>query len=54
MCLSNMEGSDIEEWKCDLGTWFNKLNPDTDDSPGVWLTFEEEFKDQFEDSQREP
>jgi hypothetical protein len=25
-----------------------------DNQPGVWLTFEEEFKEQFEDSQREP
>jgi hypothetical protein len=54
MCLSNMEGPDIEEWKRDVGKWFDKLNPDIDDRPGVWLTFEEEFKEQFEDSQREP
>jgi hypothetical protein len=54
MCLSNMEGPDIEEWKRDVGKWFDKLNPDIDDRPGVWLTFEEEFKEQFKDSQREP
>jgi hypothetical protein len=54
MCLSNMEGPDIEEWKRDVRAWFDKLNPDVDDRPRVWLTFEEEFKEQFEDSQREP
>jgi hypothetical protein len=54
MCLSTMEGPDVEEWKRDIGRWFDRLNPDIDDRPGVWLTFEEEFKEQFEDSQREP
>jgi hypothetical protein len=54
MCLSTMEGPDVEEWKRDIGKWFDRLNPDIDDRPGVWLTFEEEFKEQFEDSQREP
>jgi hypothetical protein len=54
MCLSTMEGPDVEEWKRDVGKWFDRLNPDIDDRPGVWLTFEEEFKKQFEDSQREP
>jgi hypothetical protein len=49
-----MEGPDVEEWKRDVGKWFDRLNPDIDDRPGVWLTFEEEFKKQFEDSQREP
>jgi hypothetical protein len=53
MCLTNMEGTEIEEWKRDMGTWFDLLNPDTDDRVGVWTTFEEEFKKQFEDSQRE-
>ena len=53
MCLTNMEGTEIEEWKRDMGSWFDLLNPDTDDRVGVWTTFEEEFKKQFEDSQRE-
>jgi Retrotransposon gag protein/Zinc knuckle len=54
MCLSNMEGPEIEEWKRDVGKWFDTLNPDTDDRQGVWSTFEDEFKDRFEDSQKEP
>src|ERR1700730_4787572 len=53
MCLSNMEGPEVEEWERDLGVWFNSLNPNTDDCPGVWQTFEQEFQEQFEDSQWE-
>ena len=53
MCLTNMEGPKIEEWKRDMGSWFDLLDPNTDDRVGVWTTFEEEFKKQFEDSQRE-
>src|SRR3984893_18062207 len=53
MCLSNMEGPEVEEWKRDLGVWFDSLNPNTDDRPGVWQTFKEEFSEQFKDSQRE-
>jgi hypothetical protein len=53
MCLSNMEGQEIEEWKGDVGRWFDTLNPDTDDRQGVWLTFLEEFEKRFDDSQKE-
>ncbi|KAI0285199.1 hypothetical protein BC826DRAFT_1109376 [Russula brevipes] len=54
LCLSTMEGPDIEEWKRDIGKWFDRLNPNVDDRMGVWHTFEREFKKQFEDSQSEP
>ncbi|KAI0284438.1 hypothetical protein BC826DRAFT_1109745 [Russula brevipes] len=54
LCLSTMEGPDIEEWKRDVGKWFDRLNPNIDDRMGVWHTFEKEFKKQFKDSQSEP
>jgi hypothetical protein len=53
MCLNNMEGPEIEEWKIDMGKWFDSLNPNHDDRIGVWNTFEAEYHTQFEDSQRE-
>jgi hypothetical protein len=53
LCPTNMEGIEVEEWKRDLGKWFDKLKPETDDRPGVWYTFEREFIKQFEDSQKE-
>jgi hypothetical protein len=53
MCLNNMEGPEIEEWKIDMGKWFDSLNPNYDDRIGVWNTFEVEYHTQFEDSQRE-
>ena len=54
LCLSNIEGTEVEEWKRDVGNWFDRLNPLTDDRVGVWNTFEDEFKKQFKDSQEEP
>jgi hypothetical protein len=53
LCLANMEGIDVEEWKTDIGIWYDKLKYETDDRQGVWNTFEYEFKKQFEDSQKE-
>jgi hypothetical protein len=41
MCLNNMEGPEIEEWKIDMGKWFDSLNPNFDDRIGVWNTFED-------------
>jgi hypothetical protein len=53
MCLNNMEGPEIEEWKIDMGKWFDSLNPNFDNRIGIWNTFEDEYRKQFEDSQRE-
>jgi hypothetical protein len=53
MCLNNMEGPEIEEWKIDMGKWFDSLNPNFDNCIGVWNTFKDEYRKQFEDLQRE-
>ena len=54
MCLSNIEGPEVEEWKRDIGQWYDELDPVTDDRTGVWTTFQEEFQKQFKDTQQEP
>jgi len=52
MCLSNMDGPEIEEWKCDIRDWFDTLQLDNNDRQGIWITFKEEFTDRFQDSQK--
>ena len=50
--LTHMQGPEVAGWVKDMGTMLDGLNPATDNIPDLWNQFLEEFKAQYQDSQR--
>jgi hypothetical protein len=48
-----IKGPDVKGWVCDMETWIDRLNPITDNIPDVWDQFIHEFRNQFQDSNKQ-
>ena len=46
-----MHGEKVTRWVKNVGTALDELNPDTDDVDELWMTFLEEFTQQYTDTQ---
>jgi hypothetical protein len=51
LVLTLIKGSEVEEWTKDIGTMLDQLDP-ADNIPALWDQFLEEFKSQFQDSNK--
>ena len=50
--LSHIQGSETNAWKRDMGNMLDGLNPAVDNIPLLWEQFLQEFRIQFQDTQR--
>jgi len=50
--LSHIQGSETNAWKRDMGNMLDGLNPAVDNIPLLWEQFLQEFRVQFQDTQR--
>jgi hypothetical protein len=51
IALTLIKGPAVAEWTCSMEDWINSLDPLQDDYEIVWTQFQQEFHDQFTDSQ---
>ena len=51
LALTLMHGEKVAGWVKNIGTALDELNPDTDDVDELWMTFLEEFAQQYTDTQ---
>jgi hypothetical protein len=52
LALTLIKGSEVAGWARDMGNWVEAFDPDTQNVPAIWNMFLEEFKRQFQDTQR--
>jgi hypothetical protein len=51
LALTLMHGEKVAGWVKNIGVALDELNPDTDDVDELWMTFLEEFAQQYTDTQ---
>jgi hypothetical protein len=51
LALTLIHSEKVTRWVKNVGTALDELNPDTDDVDELWMTFLEEFTQQYTDTQ---
>jgi len=51
LVLTLMQGDKVADWANDMGQALDELDPTTDNIPVLWMTFLEEVREQYLDTQ---